>query len=175
MSRLFKLALVCFVAGLILPATPMLIRGDFEPEGWQPGIYVLFRMAFMPMEAIEIYRQNREESTYDFGHFSEETLLPILKCAGVFVALVTIVLASFWPRLREGRLRYLAASAIFIGGLCFARILFPGYAPSGNRYYYHVGTCLLIVAFPLAAFALVRLDGKTKAIRVLRVSSYTNK
>jgi hypothetical protein len=160
MSKLFKLALVCFVAGLILPAAPMLIRGDFEPEGWQPGALVLFRLAFMPEQALEAYQQNRGEPTYDFGHFSEETLMPILKCVGIFAALSTLVLAWSWPRLREGRMRYFAAAVIFIGGACFARILFPGYAPGGNRYYYYIGAYLLILAFPLAAFALVRTAGK---------------
>ena len=157
MNKPLKLAVTCFFLGLLLPATPDSIRGDFEPQGFLPGVFfLLWGILCTSCDVVNSYYKFREEPTYDFGAFTEVTLIPALKWTGVTLAVILFVLITFIPRLRAGRPGIVSTFTLLVGGLCFARILFPGYPPSGNRYYYYPGAYLLIAAFPLGAYAVLR-------------------
>ncbi len=151
-----KLAFGSLLLGVFLPATPGMFRGNWEPVGTAPGALLLVSDGFSIFHAIESYYQNRDDPSYDFMHFSSETLVPCLKGLAVVVALLFFCLVAFIARLRSGLFRIVPAVAILAGGFCFVWLCYPGYPPVGNGYMYYPGAYFLMLAFPLAAFALLR-------------------
>ena len=155
MSLVLKLGMGSFLLGIFLPATPGMFRGNWEPAGTNPGALLLISAGYQIFSAIQTYYQFRDEPSYDFRHFSDETLIPGLSGFAVVLAMSFVCLVAFVPRFRSGRLRIVSAVAILAGGFCLIRILYPGYAPVGNGYWYYPGAYFLMLAFPVASFGLL--------------------
>lgn len=160
MSLPLKLAFGSLLLGVFLPATPGMFRGNWEPVGTTPGVFLLVSDGFSIFSAIDSHYQNRDEPSSDSMHFSNETLVPCLKGLSVAVAVFFFCLVAFILRLRSGRFRIVSAVAILSGGVCFIWLRYPGYPPVGNGYIYYPGAYFLMLSFPLTAFALLRGQGQ---------------